>query len=51
MVSTRLGDDYVIGVRGQLEDGPIEALYLAMDAIVRGGDAEAGAPAPLEAAL
>ena len=51
VVSTRLGDDYVIGVRGQLEDGPLEAMYLAMDAIVRGGDSDASTPAPLEAAL
>ena len=33
----RLGDDFVLGVRGPLEDQRIEGLYAEMDAIVSAG--------------
>jgi hypothetical protein len=35
----RLGEDYVVGVRGPLDDDRIERLYAEMDAIVRAAEA------------
>lgn len=38
IIKTRLGQDFVLGIRGPIEDGELEALYSEMDQIVRASD-------------
>jgi len=39
IVSEQLGDDFVVGVRGPLEDRILNSLYLEVDQIVRAAEA------------
>lgn len=38
IIKTRLGPDFVLGIRGPIEDGELEALYSEMDQIVKASE-------------
>lgn len=38
IIKTRLGQDFVLGIRGPVEDNELDALYLEMDQIVKASE-------------